>query len=221
MDNRNSPPWSVTILDANPKEKLRRLRNPPLVTGHGTCVWCRSDGDLVAENGATHRWLDDSCPDYQASLSWLQERASKKSYKYRVDVFHKSHGISGIDICSRKFREVFNLSKKEMQTIQKHARKQDVTGYDCTEDDTSRVDSSIPTKKESPTLNDQRLSVVEGANKQKRDHETSVDSSIPKEIIVTITSSPVSQLPVVRTQLLEHFLWEDRSPLFLEFYQRI
>ena len=96
-----------------------------------------------------------------------------------------------------------------------------MTGEDCTEDDTSSVDSSIPTKKESPTLNDQRRSVVEGANKRRRDHETSVDSSIPTEIIINVTSSPVSKVPVVRTQLLEHFLWEDRSPLFVEFCQRI
>ena len=109
-----------------------------------------------------------------------------------------------------------------MQMIQKHARRNDVTGDDCTEeDDTSSVDSSIPTKKESPTLNEQRPSVVEGANKRKRDHETSVDSSIPTEIIINVTSSPVSKVPAVRTQLLDHFIWEDRSPLFVEFCQRI
>ena len=120
-EHGNPDAWCVTASEPNPKERLRQQRSRSLVTGRGTCVWCRSDAGLVAKNGATHPWSESSCPEYLASLAYLRECPStKKSYTYSVFVFRSPM----IVVCYRKFREVFHLSKKQVQTIQKHARRQ-------------------------------------------------------------------------------------------------
>ena len=213
-EHRSPDAYCVIASEANPKERLRKQRRPALVKGHGTCLWCRSDEGLVAKNGATHQWSEVSCPEYQASVTYLRERPSKKSYTYSVFVFRSPGKV----VCLRKFREVFTLSRKEVETIQKHARR-DMLAMRKSEQgkELSNHEGSGPMNKQVSEKEMPICSVVSSisrkestANRQScqvaREGYIGADENSPpgsQSSVCTVSSQ------VVRTQLVQHFLWEE------------
>ena len=212
--------YCVTASEANPKERLRTQRRPALVKGHGTCLWCRSDEDLVAKNGATHQWSESSCPEYPASVTYLRERPSKKAYTYLIFVFR----TPGKVICLRKFREVFTLSRKEVETIQKRARRDMLAtrkseqGKEQSHHEVSgRMNKQVSEKEMPICIVESSISRKESTANPQSCQVVSVMGVAGDDCIgADETSSPGSQSSVssvssrvVRTQLVQHFLWEE------------
>ena len=107
-------PWTVQEEYRENRKRLIRLRKPltKLRAGRGTCVWCRTDRSVFDYR---HKWGPLDCPQYKCSLEFLfEQKRPRMAYRYLLITSHGNR-----EVCSSKFREVYDITEKQLDTCQK------------------------------------------------------------------------------------------------------
>ena len=107
-------PWTIQEEYQENKKRIIRLRKQPHKRrlGHGTCVWCRTVESIF---DYYHKWGPLDCPKYRRSLEFLlQQRKPRMAYLYFVKTPQGE-----LEVCSSKFRDVYNITEKQQRTCQK------------------------------------------------------------------------------------------------------
>ena len=107
-------PWTIQEEYQENKKRIIRLREPPnkCRSGRGTCVWCRT---YESVSDYCHKWGPLDCPNYKKSLEFLlQQRKPRMAYLYYVQTPQGQ-----VEVCSSKFRDVYNITEKQLCTCQK------------------------------------------------------------------------------------------------------
>ena len=109
-------PWTIQEEYRENKRRLMRSRKPinECRSGQVTCVWCRS---LRSAFEYDHKWGPLDCPGYRRSLAFLlEQKQPRMAYRYWVQ---SSSSPGEVEVCSSKFREVYSITEKQLETCQK------------------------------------------------------------------------------------------------------